>query len=153
MALWFIEWHLWILVCFKQKKSSSKNFYISTDVPVFRVRATTASASSTIKTDAKPISVANPTSICYDTKQTHNTTTTSGSVSVLACFKTTKKRTKVCYLVTISVFIKFFSFGGTIQNFGRANNSIFRRATPRINRGIRESTISQLRSWYCLIDF
>ncbi len=88
-------------------KSSFKNFYLSIDVPVFRVRATTASTSSTIKTDPKPISVGTPTNICYDPKQTHNTTTTGGSVSVLACFKTTKKRTKVCCLVTISVLSRF----------------------------------------------
>jgi hypothetical protein len=67
---------------------------VNPNVPVFRVRAATAPTSSTIKTDAKPISVTASTSMCYDPKQTHNTTTTGGSVSVLACFKTTKKRTK-----------------------------------------------------------
>lgn len=85
-----------------------KYFYLSTDVPVFRVRATTASTSSTIKTDAKPISITNPTSICYDSKQTHNTTTSGGSVSVLACFKTTNKRTKVYYLIIIKIVKLFF---------------------------------------------
>ena len=49
-----------------------------------------------IKTDAKPISVTTATSMCYEPKPTHNTpTTTSGAVSVLACFKTTKKRNRV----------------------------------------------------------
>ncbi|CAF3289336.1 unnamed protein product [Rotaria sp. Silwood2] len=67
---------------------------VNSNVPVFRVRATTAPTTSTINTDAKPISVATTTSMCYEPKQTHNTTTTSGSVSVLACFKTTKKRNK-----------------------------------------------------------
>jgi len=95
-------------------KSSFKTYYLSTDVPVFRVRATTAPTSSTIKTDPKPISVGTPTNICYDPKQTHNTTTTGGSVSVLACFKTTKKRNKVCHLVTISASLKFCEF---IQGF------------------------------------
>jgi hypothetical protein len=70
------------------------------DVPVFRVRTATAPTSTTvmnksIKTDAKPISVTTATSMCYEPKQPQNTPTASGSVSVLACFKTTKKRIKV----------------------------------------------------------
>lgn len=50
-----------------------------------------------IKTEAKPISVTTTTAanMCYEPKPTHTTPTTSGSVSVLACFKTTKKRNKV----------------------------------------------------------
>ncbi|CAF0833067.1 unnamed protein product [Adineta ricciae] len=64
------------------------------NVPVFRVRATTNPTSSTIKADAKPISVATAASMCYEPKPTHSTATTSGSVSVVACFKTTKKRNK-----------------------------------------------------------
>ncbi|CAF3760547.1 unnamed protein product [Adineta steineri] len=67
---------------------------VNPNVPVFRVRATTTPTSSTMKTDTKPISVTTATSMCYEPKQTHNTTTTGGSVSVLACFKTTKKRNK-----------------------------------------------------------
>ncbi len=64
------------------------------------MRATTAPTSSTvmnksIKTDAKPISVTTTTNMCYEPKPTHTTPTSSGSVSVLACFKTTKKRNKV----------------------------------------------------------
>lgn len=59
-----------------------RTFFISSDVPVFRVRAPT---SSTIKTDTKSL---------YDPKSTP-TPTPGASVSVLACFKTTKKRTKV----------------------------------------------------------
>ena len=47
-----------------------------------------------IKTEAKPISVAAATNMCYEPKPTHTTPTPSGSVSVLACFKTTKKRNK-----------------------------------------------------------
>jgi hypothetical protein len=47
-----------------------------------------------IKTDAKPISVTTATSMCYEPKPTHTTPSSSGSVSVLACFKTTKKRNK-----------------------------------------------------------
>ena len=35
------------------------------------------------------------TNMCYEPKQPHPTSTTNGSVSVLACFKTTKKRNKV----------------------------------------------------------
>lgn len=70
------------------------------DVPVFRVRATTTPTAPTvmtksIKTDAKPISVTTATNMCYEPKPTHPTTNASGSVSVLACFKTTKKRNKV----------------------------------------------------------
>ncbi|CAF1669586.1 unnamed protein product, partial [Adineta ricciae] len=64
------------------------------NVPVFRVRATTNPTSSTIKADTKPISVATAASMCYEPKPTHSTATTSGSVSVVACFKTTKKRNK-----------------------------------------------------------
>ncbi|CAF3360538.1 unnamed protein product [Rotaria socialis] len=67
---------------------------VNSNVPVFRVRATTAPTTSTINTDAKPMSVATATSMCYEPKQMHNTTTAGGSVSVLACFKTTKKRNK-----------------------------------------------------------
>ncbi|CAF3589571.1 unnamed protein product [Rotaria sordida] len=67
---------------------------VNSNVPVFRVRATTTPTTSTINTDSKPISVATTTNMCYEPKQTHNTTTTGGSVSVLACFKTTKKRNK-----------------------------------------------------------
>lgn len=48
-----------------------------------------------IKTEAKPISVTTATNMCYEPKPTHTTPTTSGSLSVLACFKTTKKRNKV----------------------------------------------------------
>jgi len=83
-------------------KLSSKFYFrfFVIDVPVFRVRAATTPTSTTvinksIKTDAKPISVATTSNMCYDSKPTHNTPTTSGSVSVLACFKTTKKRNKV----------------------------------------------------------
>lgn len=70
------------------------------DVPVFRVRATGTPPSTTvinksIKTETKPISVAAATNVCYEPKPTHTTSTTGGSVSVLACFKTTKKRNKV----------------------------------------------------------
>lgn len=79
-----------------------KTVRFSLDVPVFRVRASTAPTTTTINTDAKPISVATAASMCYEPKQTHNTTpATSGSVSVLACFKTTKKRNKVCHLFEI----------------------------------------------------
>ncbi|CAF1604533.1 unnamed protein product [Rotaria sp. Silwood1] len=69
---------------------------VNSNVPVFRVHATTTTpTTSTINTDSKPISVATTTNMCYESKQTHNnTTTTGGSVSVLACFKTTKKRNK-----------------------------------------------------------
>ncbi|CAM4746966.1 unnamed protein product [Rotaria magnacalcarata] len=67
---------------------------VNSNVPVFRVRATTAPTTSTINTDAKSMSVATATSMCYEPKQTHNTATAGGSVSVLACFKTTKKRNK-----------------------------------------------------------
>ncbi|CAF4441147.1 unnamed protein product, partial [Adineta steineri] len=38
--------------------------------------------------------MATTNNMCYEPKPTHNTPTTSGSVSVLACFKTTKKRNK-----------------------------------------------------------
>ena len=74
------------------------------DVPVFRVRTATAPTSTAtttatvmnkiIKTDAKPLSMASATSMCYEPKPTPTSTTASGSVSVLACFKTTKKRNK-----------------------------------------------------------
>lgn len=80
-------------------KTSSKTEFSSIylniilGVPVFHVRAATT---STMKTDTKPISIASSTGMCYDPKQTSNPTTTGGSVSVLACIKTTKKRTKVC---------------------------------------------------------
>ncbi|CAF0815235.1 unnamed protein product [Adineta ricciae] len=72
---------------------------VNPNVPVFRVRATTAPTSTTvlnksIKADPKPISVATTSSMCYEPKSTHNTSTAGGSVSVLACFKTTKKRNK-----------------------------------------------------------
>ncbi|CAF1088653.1 unnamed protein product [Adineta ricciae] len=72
---------------------------VNPNVPVFRVRATTAPTSTTvlnksIKTDPKPISVATTSSMCYEPKSTHNPSTAGGSVSVLACFKTTKKRNK-----------------------------------------------------------
>jgi hypothetical protein len=74
------------------------------------VRAATAPTTSTIKTDAKPISVATTTSMCYEPKQTHNTTTTSGAVSVLACFKTTNKRNKVCFSLDIYELFSPFLF-------------------------------------------
>ncbi|UJR26240.1 hypothetical protein I4U23_007581 [Adineta vaga] len=72
---------------------------VNPNVPVFRVRATTAPTSTTvlnksIKTEPKAISVATTSNMCYEPKPTHNTSTASGSVSVLACFKTTKKRNK-----------------------------------------------------------
>ncbi|CAF2715309.1 unnamed protein product [Rotaria sp. Silwood2] len=72
---------------------------VNPNVPVFRVRATTTPTSTTvinksIKTETKPISVTAATNMCYESKPTHTTPTTSGSVSVLACFKTTKKRNK-----------------------------------------------------------
>ena len=67
------------------------------DVPVFRVRTATAPSptNTMIKTEAKPISMATTTSMCYEPKPTHPAAAPSGSVSVLACFKTTKKRNKV----------------------------------------------------------
>ena len=46
------------------------------------------------KTDAKPISMTTTTGLSYEPKQIHNPAT-GGSVSVLACFKTTSKRNKV----------------------------------------------------------
>lgn len=102
--LWSIEWPRSIQVWVFRQQNSLPNFceYIS-DVPVFRVRATTAPTSSTvmnksIKTDAKPISVTTTANMCYEPKPTHTTTAPSGSVSVLACFKTTKKRNKVGFL-------------------------------------------------------
>ncbi|CAF4482693.1 unnamed protein product [Rotaria socialis] len=72
---------------------------VNPNVPVFRVRAATTSPSTTvinksIKTDTKPISVTTAANMCYEPKPAHTTPTTSGSVSVLACFKTTKKRNK-----------------------------------------------------------
>ncbi|CAF4790790.1 unnamed protein product, partial [Rotaria sp. Silwood1] len=86
---------------------------VNSNVPVFRVHATTTTpTTSTINTDSKPISVATTTNMCYESKQTHNTTTTTGgSVSVLACFKTTKKRNKVCQCIAdeeqlLSIFVK-----------------------------------------------
>ncbi len=85
--------------CFVPDRSKVCIKYLS-DVPVFRVRATTAPTSSTvvnksIKTEAKPISVTTATNMCYEPQPTHPTPTPGGSVSVLACFKTTKKRNKV----------------------------------------------------------
>ena len=83
------------------KKKLLINFLSVPDVPVFRVRTATAPPATnplinkTIKTEAKPITMATTTSMCYDPKPTHPTATTGGSVSVLACFKTTKKRNKV----------------------------------------------------------
>lgn len=47
-----------------------------------------------IKTEAKPISITPATNICYEPKPTHSTQASSGPVSVLACFKTTKKRNR-----------------------------------------------------------
>ncbi|CAF1002596.1 unnamed protein product [Rotaria sordida] len=72
---------------------------VNPNVPVFRVRAATTPTSTTvinksIKTETKPISVTTATNMCYESKPTHTTPPTSGSVSVLACFKTTKKRNK-----------------------------------------------------------
>lgn len=55
---------------------------VNPNVPVFRVRAPTTS--TTVKTDTKSLSIA---------KQSQPSTT-GASVSVVACFKTTKKRTK-----------------------------------------------------------
>ena len=83
------------------------------DVPVFHVRAATASTSSTIKTDTKPISIASSTGMCYDPKQTPNPPNTAGSVSVLACFKTTKKRAKVYSSSTFSFNSQFSFDSGT----------------------------------------
>ncbi|CAF4227262.1 unnamed protein product, partial [Rotaria magnacalcarata] len=64
---------------------------VNPNVPVFRVRAAATSPSTTvinksIKTDTKPISVTTAANMCYEPKPAHTTPTTSGSVSVLACF-------------------------------------------------------------------
>jgi hypothetical protein len=85
------------------------------------VRATTAPTSSTvmnksIKTDAKPISVTTATSMCYEPKPTHTTPTQGGSVSVLACFKTTKKRNKVC-LSSILILLSSASINPNLSSF------------------------------------
>lgn len=94
MDPWSIEWHPLTQVSWSRFVKNGYFELICSDVPVFRVRAATAPTSTTIKTDAKPISMTTTTGLSYEPKQIHSTAT-GGSVSVLACFKTTKTRNKV----------------------------------------------------------